>query len=298
MECEHWYVSSPVCHEAKPDLCDAAFLPSTFALHLTTLAFSLYLTPTSSKSPRRTYLTVLCFAASALVGWPFAALLAVPFAFEELFLLGLDRLPAGSSQSSWTISRFSRLGAAGAVAYVLVGLPLTFVDSLAYGKVVFVPWNLVEYNVFASKRGAGPELYGVDDWSFYLFNLLLSHNFQLSLALASVPLILTTSLISPHRLTNVKSANEAQTKDKKNAGQDETPVWQLLAIRAAPVYLWLAVVWTQPHKEERFMFPIYTLLCWNASVALTLVRGLAEVLFLAVTKSPYKVRVISLDLRL
>lgn len=266
----------------------AAFLPSTFALHLTTLAFSIYLVPTSSNTSRRTYLTVLCFAASALLGWPFAALLAVPFALEELFLLGTDRLAPGASTFQWHFGRFQRLAFAGAVAWVAIALPLTLIDSAAYGKFVFVPWNLVNYNVFASKRGAGPELYGTEDWSFYLFNLLLSHNFQFSFALAALPLIFTTSLISPHRLEDVKKPKEGE--DKKQKPAMGSPTWQLLAMRTAPVYIWLAVVWTQPHKEERFMFPIYTLLCWNAAVSVTLVRGLVEAFFVAITKSPVKVR--------
>ena len=29
----------------------------------------------------------------------------------------------------------------------------------------------------------------------------------------------------------------------------------------SPLYLWLIVFWTRPHKEERFLFPIYPLIC-------------------------------------
>ena len=32
------------------------------------------------------------------------------------------------------------------------------------------------------------------------------------------------------------------------------------------MYLWLAIFFLQPHKEERFLFPIYPLFCLNAAI--------------------------------
>ena len=32
-----------------------------------------------------------------------------------------------------------------------------------------------------------------------------------------------------------------------------------LAIAVAPVWVWVAVISALPHKEERFLFPVYTL---------------------------------------
>lgn len=37
---------------------------------------------------------------------------------------------------------------------------------------------------------------------------------------------------------------------------------------AAPFYLWLAIFSVQPHKEERFMYPAYPLLTFNAAITL------------------------------
>lgn len=36
----------------------------------------------------------------------------------------------------------------------------------------------------------------------------------------------------------------------------------------APFYLWLAIFSAQAHKEERFMYPAYPFLCFNAALAL------------------------------
>ena len=39
----------------------------------------------------------------------------------------------------------------------------------------------------------------------------------------------------------------------------------------APFYLWLAIFTVQPHKEERFMYPVYPFLALNASIALHII---------------------------
>lgn len=35
------------------------------------------------------------------------------------------------------------------------------------------------------------------------------------------------------------------------------------------MYLWMLVFFTRPHKEERFLFPIYPLVCLSGAVALS-----------------------------
>ena len=63
----------------------------------------------------------------------------------------------------------------------------------------------------------------------------------------------------------------------------------MLGLRLTPVYIWFAIMTAQAHKEERFMFPIYPLLCFNAAVSTYLIRGWLEVIFVKITKSPYRV---------
>jgi alpha-1,2-mannosyltransferase len=39
------------------------------------------------------------------------------------------------------------------------------------------------------------------------------------------------------------------------------------------MYLWLAIVVPRPHKEERFLFPIYPMICVTAAISLDLLSG-------------------------
>jgi len=43
------------------------------------------------------------------------------------------------------------------------------------------------------------------------------------------------------------------------------PYWLTLA----PMYIWIVIFFSQPHKEERFLFPIYPLICLCGAVALS-----------------------------
>jgi alpha-1,2-mannosyltransferase len=134
----------------------------------------------------------------------------------------------------------------------------------------------VKYNIFGGSE-RGPDLYGTSPWYYYINNLLLNFNYLLPLALASLPALAVTYNIDRKRLGFATPTSE------------QSSPFTLLALRLAPFYLWLAILTTQAHKEERFMFPAYPLLCFNAAVTLYLLRGWIEVAFIKVTKSPYQV---------
>ena len=150
------------------------------------------------------------------------------------------------------------------------------IDTFVYGRLAIVPWNIVRYNILSGGE-RGPHLYGTDPWYFYILNLTLNFNVILPLALLSLPALVVTYRVDRKRL------------GIKPTSIDQTSPFTTLAIRLAPVYLWLGILTAQAHKEERFMFPAYPLLCFNAAVALYLVRGWLEVAFITITKSPYKV---------
>lgn len=150
------------------------------------------------------------------------------------------------------------------------------IDSWAYGRLTIVPWNIVKYNILGGSE-RGPELYGTSPWHYYINNLLLNFNYLLLLALVSWPALAVTYVVDRKRLGFTTPTN------------DQSSPFTLLALRLTPFYLWLAILTAQAHKEERFMFPAYPLLCFNAAVTLYLVRGWMEVAFIKVTKSPYQV---------
>lgn len=260
----------------------SAYLPSAFAMQAITLAYSYVLEPVSSKPNcgRRTLLSCLFFVIATLAGWPFVGALALPFVFEELGMFGNDQvMPA--SRPSWAASRFNRLFACGLFSLILVSAPILFVDWLAYGKLVFVPLNIVKYNVFPDRAAGegGPELYGTEPGYFYLLNLLLNFNIVFILALFSIPLVLLTDRFS--RKNGIRLGQKLRLANQTSASH-------LLIVRLLPVYIWLGLLSRQSHKEERFMQPIYTLITFNAAVSLSLIRGWMEDVFIKLTSSPYR----------
>lgn len=149
---------------------------------------------------------------------------------------------------------------------------------MAYGKLAIVPLNIINYNIF-SPPGVGPNLYGTSPASYYINNLLLNFNILFPLALLSLPALHITSIYDPKRFGDMRDRLPGQT----------SPVIRL-AIRLSGMYLWLAVLLAQEHKEERFLFPAYGLVLMNAAITIYLMRGWGEQIFLKLTKSPYRVR--------
>lgn len=107
----------------------AALLPSSFAMYLSMFAFSYAMEPASFRNNRRTLMATLSFATGAIVGWPFALALAIPFVYEELFVFGTDRVPADMYQS-WLFKRWKRFFGAG-IAATLIFVNTPFLSSIA-----------------------------------------------------------------------------------------------------------------------------------------------------------------------
>ncbi|WVQ81367.1 hypothetical protein IAT38_003490 [Cryptococcus sp. DSM 104549] len=251
-----------------------AFLPSSFAMYTTMLAYSWAFHPASStyEGNRRTYRATFCFALGAIVGWPFSAALGIPFVIEQLFMSGGEIVP-GPLLSAWRSRRWERMFKAVAIG-AGIAIPVSMVDSWAYGRSTFPTLNIVLYNIFSS---AGPDLYGTSPSSFYFANLFLNFNFFAPLALISLPALAVTYKYDFRRL--------GKTQQKPKEG--ESSPYALLALRLAPFYIWLGILTAQAHKEERFFFPAYPLLCFNAAVSVYLIRGWMEQGYIYLTKSPY-----------
>lgn len=124
----------------------------------------------------------------------------------------------------------------------------------------------------------GPDLYGTSPWDFYLLNLVLNFNVLVPLALLALPALAITYRFDRKRLGFYTPA------------ADQSSPYTIIALRLLPFYIWLGILTAQAHKEERFMFPAYPLLCFNAAVTLYLMRGWQETIFIALTNSPYRVR--------
>lgn len=153
-------------------------------------------------------------------------------------------------------------------------MPVIAIDSLFYGHLTVTPWNIVKYNVFPD-AWRGPNLYGTEPWYFCLLNLALNFNVILPLALVSLPALGVTHVFDYKRLG-------------APGAKDQGGAYATLACRLAPVYVWLGLLSMQAHKEERFMYPIYPLICFNAAVTLYLMRGWLEKAYITLT-TPYQV---------
>lgn len=225
----------------------------------TTLALAYAMAPVSSPAPQRNFTSrtlkvVSCFAINVLVGWPFAGALSIPFVFEELFMSG-----AGARTGTWSAYAskcsqrlYSLFRAALWPAVTLIPIVIA-IDSFFYGRLAFVSFNIFAYNVLSDSA----TLYGVEPLSYYFINLFLNFNVAFPLALFSLPALLSTHLFNTKEETRQCSS------------------LSLVTVRMAPVYVWLALLFPQPHKEERFMSPIYPLLCFNAAIALSQFRECA-----------------------
>lgn len=64
----------------------SAFLPSTFTMYTTMIAFYYALRPVSMTSGRRISKTIFWVGLGSLIAWPFSAAIGIPAALEELTL--------------------------------------------------------------------------------------------------------------------------------------------------------------------------------------------------------------------
>lgn len=126
------------------------------------------------------------------------------------------------------------------------------ISGFFYKKPVVVPFNIVLYNIF-SGPGRGPEIYGTEEWHFYIRNLLLNFNIWFLLAVAALPLFILKKILS---------------RTPQEGGQ-VTGLRSIIFM--SPFYLWLGIFSFQPHKEERFMYPVYPALALNAAMSLHII---------------------------
>ncbi|KAL0320612.1 UNVERIFIED_CONTAM: Dol-P-Man:Man(6)GlcNAc(2)-PP-Dol alpha-1,2-mannosyltransferase [Sesamum radiatum] len=135
------------------------------------------------------------------------------------------------------VRRFKWAFLSGAVTSVTLLALSVIVDHCYYGKWTSSVLNLLIYNVLG---GGESHLYGTQGPLFYLKNGFNNFNFCFILALLFVVIL--------------------PIAKKKY-------VPELLVI-ISPIYIWLAFMSLQPHKEERFLYPIYPLICVAASAVI------------------------------
>ncbi|CAH0722989.1 unnamed protein product, partial [Brenthis ino] len=204
-------------------VCTSAMLPSSWSSALVSAALACWW---RKRYPPAVMLT----AATVLLSWPFTAILGVPIAIDMLFFKG-------------QIFEFIKWSM---ISLIIILIPTVAVDSWHYGRLVVAPWNIVAYNIFTEH---GPDLYGVEPWTYYFVNGFLNFNIVWVLALSSPLLLIACTLISSRSTARAAFC---------------APYWLSLS----PLVLWLGVFMVQPHKEERFLYPVYSMIVLAGAIAL------------------------------
>ena len=107
-----------------------------------------------------------------------------------------------------------------AIAF-FVQIPVISIDSIVYGKLVIVPWDIVRYNILGGSEH-GPDLYGTSPWYFYVNDLVLNFNCILPLALVFLPTLGVTYIFDRKRLGIITSTS------------NQSSLFTVLSLRLAP----------------------------------------------------------------
>ena len=140
-----------------------AYLPSSFAMYTSMLGAAAFIDrDANTNAATATATGIMWFAVGALIGWPFAGALILPFALLEVVLILVGY---GSPKS---IGRLVQQAIKGGIGSILLLAIQTGIDSYFYQALVCVPWNIVAYNVLHASSDNGPNIYGTEPWHFYL----------------------------------------------------------------------------------------------------------------------------------
>lgn len=180
-------------------------------------------------------LAIFFVAISTILGWPFAAILGLPLCYDILVIQRKYKLFA-----FWA-----------SVSGVSIAMPMIAIDSNYFGKFTIAPLNIVLYNVFTSH---GPNLYGTEPWYFYFINGFLNYNLVWVLALVAPILLAICYYVVPSKTTPT--------------------LYLPYYLSMGSLYLWLLVFIVQPHKEERFLYPIYPMIALCAAISVDAIQKL------------------------
>lgn len=196
----------------------AALLPSASVMNYVMLSISDQFEKKNDRS------IIWGLLACLTTGWPFCSVLFVPLAIQQVyekFKLSLKEV-------------FKLIIRVGFYSFIIQSIVM-ITDWCFYGKLVSPTLNIFLYNTSPENRD---HLYGIEDISFYIKNLILNWNIMAVLGFIWLPWMVLRRLWNGFMFTIL-----------------------------APLYLWLMLVMTRPHKEERFLYPIYSMIAIGAGCA-------------------------------
>ncbi|CAH0478021.1 unnamed protein product [Peronospora belbahrii] len=111
-----------------------------------------------------------------------------------------------------------------------------------YQRWVLPAWNIFVYNVLSNETDS--TLYGTEPMSYYLLNLALNFNV---VAILAAPAVIFVFVLPSHYKTRKMQ----------------------LVMYLSPMYIWVVIMFSQAHKEERFLSPVYPLFCLASATTLS-----------------------------
>ena len=232
-----------------------------------------------------------------MTGWPFCAVLFVPLGFQAVHHAyvnanvnandnaGGQKQKQKQNERTVGLSTRIRIGAVVKLLLRVVGYCIiiqsfvTAVDYHYYGKVISPTWNIFVYNTGLGGDGINrDELYGVDDCMYYIKNLILNWNGVAVMGMCAIPVLLGSMMFSNSNASASwrASANASVSAQKKDGCVYSYSKGNMVVI-LLPAVLWIGIVFSRPHKEERFLFPVYPLIAIGASVCLDQVMELTNI---------------------
>jgi len=215
--------------------CATSYLPSAVCCTLLMLSSSAWL--------RGRFEVAILFGCVAVLctGWPFVGLVFLPMGLHMLHA----RYSAANSQWSGLVGVVA-LAAVGLIEVAVIELAVLKIDLHYYNRVTSPTLNILLYNAM----GSGDELYGVEPASYYIKNLFLNTGLAWPLFIAA-PAVL--------------SLRWALGGPRDNGATSVGAIF-VLYLQA---FIWLVVLFSRPHKEERFLYPIYPLMAFVAAHTLS-----------------------------
>jgi len=272
-----------------------ALLPSSFSMYALTTAAAALL----HNKPR---VVIIAAFIGVIWGWSVAGIAFLPYAPYILYRTMFPGNEHGSSGRSNCVIGSSSTAKATSFSLLLDSLltglisavgtlaPLTLIDRWYYGKWTSSLINFFKYNVAG---GGDSALYGVESWSYYLRNGFNNLQLVLPLALCITPwLALFGSLFTRNSLKNMSTDTSNSSRSRKKGSDTTSAVTTTRATATtaiiprkerkwydglmmlwwlSPGYIWLLAISLLPHKEERFLYVVYPMLCISGAIGLSAV---------------------------
>ncbi|KAL9651032.1 hypothetical protein ABK040_012776 [Willaertia magna] len=235
-----------------------SYLPSTFSMYMLMFAFGTWYSLTSNQlEVLMKYIFVIIFVGCAIIiGWPFCVVCCIPVAIDTIVKYGF----------------LKALKMAVQVSLFLIMIT-TAVDYHYYKKLFFAPLNLVLYN-----KGEGSEKFGVEPWNYYFKNLILNFNLTFLFSLITPFVILLHYLLTKLWDKNLLVLGNTSLLTSYLNTTHRWYIHYRWLIYLSPFYIWFIFMTSLPHKEERFMFVVYPVLCLCGGVSIEFILQILDIL--------------------